>query len=50
MVCVPVIGARLAYLVHSQHTAFCNFTTSFGRDQLQSLQRILDDAVENAKN
>jgi len=24
MVCMLVIGVRLAYLVHSQHTVFCN--------------------------
>ena len=51
MVCMPLVGVRLAYLVHSQHTVFCNLpyilaTTS----QLQSLQRIHDDAVENILN
>jgi len=24
MVCLPVIGVRLAYLVHSQRTVFCS--------------------------
>ena len=47
---MPVIGVRLAYLVHSQHTVFCNLPKCFSRDQLESLQRILDDAVENILN
>jgi hypothetical protein len=49
MVYLPVIGVCLAYLVHSQHTVFY-LTKCFSRDQLQSLQRILYDAVENTKN
>jgi len=25
MVCMPVVGVHHAYLVHSQHTVFCNW-------------------------
>ena len=40
-------GDLLAYLVHLKHTVFCNLPDCFSRDQLESPQRILDDAVEN---
>ena len=50
MVFMPVIGDLLAYLVHLKHTVFCNLPDVLAAYQLESLQRILDDAVENIIN
>ena len=47
---MPVIGDLLAYLVHLKHTVFCNLPDVLAAYQLESLQRILDDAVENVIN
>ena len=49
MGCVPVIDDCLAYLVHSQHTVLCNLPNVLAVIS-QSLQHILDDAVENIIN
>ena len=49
MVFMPVIG-DLAYLVRLKHTVFCNLRDVLALYQLESLQRILDDAVENIIN
>jgi len=42
MVCMLVIGVRVAYLVHSQHTVFCDLP-----HVLAANQHILDDAAKN---
>ena len=49
MVRMPVIGVCPAYLFHSQHMVFCTLPSVLAAIS-QSLQRILDDAVENIIN
>jgi len=49
MVCMPVIGVCLAYHFHLHHTVFCTLPSVLAAIS-QSLQHILDDAVENIIN